>query len=255
MRGIVPISAARVLPFAAALCAFLAQPLAAQTRAAVPPLREVRHVVDGDTILVVTALPDTQSPRPLVVVLPDRFGMQPAVGRIVQVFASQGFRACAIPLRSAPTRPVAGLPECAPDRRDIRRISSVVADMLGDPGCNGMAALCAFDAGAGLGALAAASLPLFRSCAFFYPAPDSMTTRVIPALRMPVVLTVCEGDAGMAEVDRIRESAPERDSKLRITVLRNTRPFFFNSAHPAYDKKTMNRAWIETIAFFHGTLK
>jgi dienelactone hydrolase len=212
--------------------------------------------IGRDSLLVAYSLPNTSQARPAVIVLPDRFGMQPPVSSIVSVFAMQGFRAYAIGLRSSPIRPVAGAPEVRIDSGDIALLAEAVVDIVNEPGCSGTAGLFAFDAGAVIGALTARRLPLFKSCWLFYPSSPELLTAVIPAIDAPVTVALGDrSDTALAEAAlALKEVALGRTRKLRVHIYRDTGPFFFNQKHESFRKESMNAAWVDAIRDFRETL-
>jgi dienelactone hydrolase len=239
--------------FAAALTLLPCTDLAAQK---LPPAVQRWQKAGSDSVLIYCAMPETTVPRPAVIVLPDRFGMQPPLSNIVSVFALQGFRAYAIGLRSSPTRPAGGAPEVRIDSSDVGLVAQAVVDIVNEPGCTGTAGLFAFDAGAIIGALTARRLPLFKSCYLFYPPSPELVATVIPAIDVPV--TVAYGDASDSTLIEaalgLKELALGRTRKLRVQIYRETGPFFFNQKHESFRKESMNAAWVDAIRVFRETL-
>ncbi|MBL0173887.1 MAG: dienelactone hydrolase family protein [Ignavibacteria bacterium] len=247
------------IPFACALAAWAiglalgGAPVHAQK---LPAVQQRWYHIRGDSVLVEYALPETAEARPAVIVLPDRFGLQPPVSNIVAVFAMQGFRAYAIPLRSAPKQDVAGHPGTRIDSSDVDRVAQITVEIRNAPGCNGKAGLVAFDAGAVVGAIAARRMPLFTSCVLFYPSDPDILTDVLPFIAVPLTVTVGDGASSelLEAVTDLKELAPERKNKIRVRVIKDSGPFFFNQKHASYRKESMNTAWIDAIQFLRGTL-
>lgn len=212
--------------------------------------------VGEDSLQVEYALPATGDARPNIIILPDRFGSQHAVTSIVSIFARQGFRAFAIPLRSAPSRDVHGIPPAAVDSADADVLAEIVIDILNEPRSSGKAGLFAFDVGATAGLLAATRLPLFKSLVLFYPFDAAFLQRALPEVPAPVLLNIAEYDAdcSMAKLAELRERMIEAGRKMTVAVHKTGRPFFFNPKHEHFDKRLTNRAWTDAIRFFRSTL-
>jgi dienelactone hydrolase len=214
------------------------------------------HVL-GDSVRVEYALPRTTFPRPAVVVLCDRFGMQKAVASIVAIFAHEGFRAFAIPLRSAPTRAPEGIPPVAFDSTDVDVVAQIVVDILNDRGCTGTAGLFAFDVGATIGAMAERRFPLFAACVLFYPFDATRMQALLPAIATPVTLHVAEYDAdcSLARINAIRDTLIDAGRKVRVLFQKSAGPFFFDPGHENYNKTLTNAAWNDALKEFRARLR
>lgn len=210
-----------------------------------------------DSVRVDAVLPHPSSPRPAIVVLSDRFGMQPAVDAILRILAGQGYRAYALPLRSAPTQLVTGIPPLQLDSLDVDVLTQVAIDIRNDSDCTGTVGLLAFDAGAVIGALAQARLPLFASCCLFYPADAALIDRVLPRLGAPSALHIGEYDPEMtlARVNGIRERCIDNGLHLTVRFYKGARPFFFNPRHEHYSSVLTTDAWKAVFSFFSTTLR
>lgn len=221
------------------------------------PVRTRWFRTGTDSILVEYAKTAGAKPRPAVVVLPDRFGSQPAVSSILAILARQGFHAYAIPLRSAPQQAVAGIPPVSVDSLDYRAIAEIAAEINGDPDCSGRVGLLGFDVGATLGAMVAARLPLFRASVLFYPAFAARMQLLIPDIDSPVLISIAEYDAdfSLARMNEIKEACIEKGRRVKATFYKEAKRFFFNPRHEHSHKRNTQEAWKALLGFFRERLR
>lgn len=215
-----------------------------------------QYMVRGEAVDVLGAHPAVGTPRPTIILLPDRFGLGLNVRSILSVFAGQGFRAYALSLRSAPERPARDCPDVTIDTSDVERVASVVADILGEKGSSGTAVLFAMDVGANVGLRTAVRLPLFKAAAFISPVNDSSFLQQLADAAIPVYIASGETDASNvgAAIQASRELYLERARRIDAVTYKNTGRFFFNSLHAEYSKSAMNLAWNEALRLFRTVL-
>ena len=212
--------------------------------------------VGKDSVMVEYALAESRTPRPAIVVLSDRFGMQTAVSSIVSILAQQGFHAFAIPLRSAPQHVVAGIPDVVLDSVDYRTVIEIAADISSDPVCSGRVGMLGFDIGATIGAVVSARLPMFTANVLFYPALPDLLVPLIPDIASPLLINVGEydGQFPLARVNEIKESCIEKGRKIKVGFYKEAKRFFFNPKHEDSHKKNTQAAWMELLTFFKRNL-
>lgn len=215
-----------------------------------------QYKVRGEMVDVLGAHPTAGSVRPTVILLPDRFGLGMNIRSILSVFAGQGFRAYAISLRSAPEQPAHGCPDIVIDTTDVERVASVVADILGEKGSSGVAALFAMDVGASIGLRTAVRLPLFKAAALVSPISDSLFLHELGDAAIPVFVASGEDDvtAVGAAIQSMRDEYLERGRRIDAVTYKRAGRFFFNSLHADYSRPAMNLAWNEALRLFRSVL-
>ncbi len=215
-----------------------------------------QYDVRGEQVDVLAAHPSVTTPRPTVILLPDRFGLGLNIRSVLSVFAGQGFRAYAISLRSAPERPALGCPDARIDSSDIERVASIVADILGEKGSTGTAVLFGLDVGAYIGLRTAVRLPLFKAAAFISPVSDSLYLQELARATFPVFIASGADDPMLvgASIQSMRDVYLEQGRRIDAVTYKGAGRFFFNSLHEEFRKPAMNLAWNEALRLFRSVL-
>ncbi|MDH7515694.1 MAG: dienelactone hydrolase family protein [Bacteroidota bacterium] len=209
-----------------------------------------------DSVRVHYTFPRVPGRRPAVLVLCDRFGMRTAMDNVLNVMAGLGFRAYAVPLRSAPGQAVEGAPSVSLDSTDIDIVSQVAVDIRNDPRGVGTLGLLAFDIGAAVGASAAARFPLFNACALVSPAPVEAVIPDILRIEAPVHVIVGQYDPEqtLRAAEQLRDELTDKRRKVRVTVIRGAGMFFYNREHAGFDKPSYNAALVEATRLLRSAL-
>lgn len=228
-----------------------AKTVGTQRVAQAPPLQTRWQALDGDSMRVECVLPRAAG-RPAVIVLCDRYGMQENVRATLRVLGALGYRACAIPLLSAPERPFTGIPDAAIDSADIARVTRAAVDMANEEGGNGSVFLLGYDVGADVAIEIIARFPFYRGAVLFYPAGGlPALQRLLDAqCRIQLHVAQFDPDCTLAEVNELRETFIERGRRLHVFYYKDARRFFFNPQHPDYHKANTQKAWNQINKFF-----
>jgi len=221
-----------------------------------PELQAKWYHFDADSIRVDFALPQTTTPRPCIIVLADRFGVQPAVLSIVKILAQEGFRAYSIPLRSTPICDVGSFPSVEIDSLDVSTLSQVTIEILNEPGSTGNAGLFAFDVGATIGAIAASRFPIFKAVNLFYPAFPETMKDILPDVQGSLYMHVGQRDPNysLERINDIRETFMERGKIMNVNFYKDTEAFFCNPTHRNYKKRSVESSWNEAFKFLFSHL-
>lgn len=221
------------------------------TRPAAPEVGTRWMPLGDDSMRVEYALPGIAG-RPAVLVLSDRFGLQENVRSTLKVLAALGFRAYALPLRSAPESPLTSLPDAAIDSADIPRITRAAVDIANEEGCDGRLFLLAYDVGADIAIEVIARFPFYKGAALFYPAAGPLALRRLLDAQCPFQLHVAQFDpaCSITEVNELREIFLEQRKRLHVFYYKEARRFFCNPEHPDYHKDNTQNAWNQINKFF-----
>jgi carboxymethylenebutenolidase len=209
-----------------------------------------------DSVLVHYAVPDSVGKRPAVLVLHDRFGLQTHVQSVLRVLATVGYRAFALPLNSAPLRPVEGMPPAVLDSSDISRVAQAAVELLNEEECTGKIGLLGFDVGAAVAAESIARLPFFKAAVLFYPSGGTTTLARLPFSPTPILLCIAydDNECSINDVGVVREVFIDEGRRLEVQHYKDTKRFFFNPEHEQYNVPAMKAAWKEMIRFFNRRL-
>lgn len=225
-----------------------------QDRVQRPEAPEVRTrwlPLGDDSMRVEYALP-REAGRPAVIVLGDRYGPQENVSSTLKVLAVLGFRAYALPLRSAPESPFSSVPAAAIDSADIARVTRAAVDIANDDGCDGRLFLLAYDVGADIAIEVIARFPFYKGAALFYPTGGLTALRRLLDAQCRFQLHVAQFDpaCSITEVNELREIFIEQKKRLHVFYYKEARRFFFNPEHPDYHKNNTQKAWNQINKFF-----
>ncbi len=236
----------------ALLCAVGTMSAAAQN----PDVRARWFQTQHDSVFVEFVLPAGKPVRPAVIVLSDRFGAQENVRAALKVLGTLGYRAYALPLRSAALQDVRGLPAAAMDSVDTEILTQVAVDIMNDTGCTGAVGLLAFDIGANVAIDAISRFPFFRSAALFYPAGGMPELAKLLSAKAALQLHVAQFDprCTMEDVNQLREKFMEARKRLHVFYYKDAHRFFFNPQHEDYHRKNTQAAWSRLNEYFHRTL-
>jgi dienelactone hydrolase len=236
-----------VLLFAVAAMTALAQ---------APDVRARWYQTQEDSVLVEYALPAGAPVRPAVIVLSDRFGPQENVRAALKVLVTLGYRAYALPLRSAPVQAVSGMPPATIDSCDAMLLTEVAVDIMNDSACTGSVGLLAFDVGANVAIEAARRFPFFRSAALFYPTGgiDALAGLLEADAALQLHIAQFDPACTISDVNRLRERFMEARRKLHVFYYKDAHRFFFNPQHPQYHRKNTQAAWSRLNEYFRRTL-
>jgi dienelactone hydrolase len=241
----------RLLPVVVFLVAVLS-PAAGQTTDVVSRWFKTER----DSVLVDCVLPGSGSVRPAVLVLSDRFGAQENARAVLKVLGRLGYRAYALPLRSAPLRSIEGIPEATLDSTDSEILTQVAVDIMNDSSCTGSIGLLGFDVGAAVAVDVLRRFPFFSSAALFYPSGGLATLMRLLPVEATVQLHIAQFDpqCTLAEVNEMRDRFVEARKRLHVFYYKDAFRFFFNPQHKNYHRSNTQAAWNRLNAFFRKTL-
>lgn len=221
-----------------------------------PEVRARWYQAQQDSVRIEYVLPAGSPLRPAVIVLSDRFGAQENVRSVLKVLGTLGYRAYALPLRSAPLRAVEGMPEAELDTLDAIVLTEVAVDIMNDSGCTGSIGLLGFDIGADVAIEAVRRFPFFRSAVLFYPAGGRESLAALLAADAALQLHVAQFDPActLADVNLLRERFMEARKKLHVFYYKDAHRFFFNPQHARFHRKNTQAAWSRINEYFRRTL-
>ncbi|MDT8322892.1 MAG: dienelactone hydrolase family protein [Bacteroidota bacterium] len=221
-----------------------------------PEVRARFFHAQGDSVRVEYALPAGSPQRPAVIVLSDRFGLQENVRAALKVLATLGYRAYALPLRSAPMQALTGMPAADVDSLDAVLLTEVAVDIMNDSGCTGSVGLLGFDIGANVAIEAVRRFPFFRSAALFYPAGGIEALAGMLEADAALQLHVAQFDPActIADVNQLRERFMEARKNLHVFYYKEAHRFFFNPQHEHFHRRNTQAAWSRLNQYFRRTL-
>ncbi|MCB2204970.1 dienelactone hydrolase family protein [bacterium] len=231
--------------------------LSVSARAQEPKVHARWYQVQDDSVLVQYVLPAGNPMRPAIIVLPDRFGAdQGNVRAVIKVLARLGYRAYAMPLRSAPMRAVEGMPSVTRDSLDTALLMEVAVDITNEPGCSGKLGLLGFDIGANVAIDALSRFPFFHSAALFYPTGGVTALKKLLRTHAALQLHVAQFDpqCSLSDVNTLKEAFMEAQKPLHIFYYKEAHRFFINPQHADYHQKDTQAAWSRINKFFRQTL-
>ena len=229
-----------------------------QAAAQVPEVRgRWFPLTGGDSLLVEYASPPGALAYPAVLVLSDRFGQQENVRSMLKVLAQMGFHAYAPPLRSAPLRPVSGVPSFTYDSSDAEIITQVAVDVMNREHCNGKIGLLALDAGAVVAIDMVRRFPFFQSAALLYPAGGLPVLERLLQAQTVLQLHVAQFDpeCSLENVKKLRTQFIEAGRRLHVFYYKEAHRFFFNPEHERYHRKNTQTAWNKIMSLYRSTLR
>lgn len=191
---------------------------------------------------------------PFVVLLPDRYGVQVSTRQLLHVYASAGYHACVIHLRSFAdlTDPAHNVKY---DSTDIDRVIEAVIDVRNDTRGFQKAALLGFDIGATIGLRAENRIPLFYAISVFYPLEALELLRSLSNSKARIGVNVGINDEAYSDETRMSiEKIGEKYEHIRVQYY-DADEFFFNPGHPNYNKGEMQRAVNDVAGFFNKLLQ
>jgi dienelactone hydrolase len=212
---------------------------------------------ERDSARIDAMLPPAAYPRPAVLLLADRFGVQQVTESMLKMIAARGYRAFALHLRSTPTAAVEGMPAWAIDSQDIALVVSAAVDLRNDSACTGQVLLLGFDVGAAVGALAQSRVPLFTACCLVSPVAASVLQHALPRLGVPASVHIGEfdGELTLARINEIREDCIDNGQRLLVRFYKTGRPFFYHPRHAQYQRSLTTDAWKAIFEFFLSSLR
>lgn len=229
-----------------------------QSTAQVPEVRgRWFRLTGGDSLLVEYASPQGGLAYPAVLVLSDRFGQQENVRSMLKVLSQMGFHAYAPPLRSAPLRPVSGVPSFSYDSTDTEFVTQIAVDIMNREDCNGKLGLLALDAGAVVAIDMVRRFPFFESAALLYPAGSLPVLESLLDAQAVLQLHVAQFDpeCTLDDVKKLRTQFIEAGRRLHVFYYKEAHRFFFNPEHERYHRKNTQTAWNKIMELYRATLR
>jgi len=209
----------------------------------------------GDSIEVEFILASSQ-PAPVVVLLPDRYGVQYSVRHLLKPVAAAGYNAYAVHLRTV-LGPADAELSIRFDSTDIETLIQIVPDLLNENTATGKAGLIGFDTGAQIGLMTQARIPLFAACAVFYPPGYAEVLASLRKLDVPVELNIGRNDPVFSR-EKLKEIKIALGSKAGRVVSRTYKAqtnMFCNPSHTRFNREALQTGMDKTAFFFARFLR